>query len=269
MSSRYRFASLLSLPLAVLLAIAAAGAIFMPAVYARETPLWAAQGLGQDWVDLVLVAPFLAGAAVLTRRGSRVAALLLAGALAYALYSLVFYAFFVHFGPLFLVYAWALGLAFYALITLVFALVEDDPAAWFAPGAPTRAVGGFTAALGAAFYVLWLAEVVPALASGSMLRSAAEAGLITNPVEVLDLGVVLPAFIAGGLALAGRRPPGWWLAPMMLGFSIPMDVALAAMVVSMNVRGVGSGSPPLLLFVALTILCAGALAWLLSHLRRG
>jgi hypothetical protein len=267
MRSRYRLASALSLPLAVLLALAAAGGIFVPAVYAREAPLWAAQGMGQDWVDLVLVAPLVAITAGLAWRGSHVAALLLAGALAYALYSLVLYAFFVHFGPLFPVYTAALGLAFYALVTLAFALAADGPAARFGPRAPARTVGAFTAAIGAAFYPLWLAEVVPALASGSIPKSVIEAGLVTNPVHVLDLGVVLPAFVAGGLALFARRPLGWWLGPTMLGFSALMATALAAMAVSMNARGFGAGSPPLLLFVALALASGGALVWLLSHLR--
>ncbi len=268
MSAQYRLPSLLSVPLAVLLAIAAAGAIFSPTVYAREVPMWAAEGIGQDWADLVLVAPLLVITALLTLRGSRVAALLLAGGLSYTLYSLVLYAFFVHFGPLFLVYTWALGFAFYALVTLVFALRQDDVRAWFGPRAPARLAGVVSVILGILFYLLWLSEVLPALASGAMPKSAVEAGLVTNPVHVLDLGIVLPAFIVGGMALARRRPLGYWLGTAMLGFAVVMDVALAAMVVSMNARGLGAGSPPLALFIVMTAISAGVLALLLRHVER-
>jgi hypothetical protein len=268
MSRRYRLPAFLSFALSVLLAVAAAGALFVPAVYAREAPIWAAQGMGQDWVDLVLVAPALAAAAAFVLRGSRLAVLVLGGLVAYALYSLVLYAFFLHFGPLFLVYAWALGLAFYALVALVSALAADDVRDWFGPGAPVRSAGGLSVFIGAAFYALWLAEALPALAAGRMPQSAVDAGLITNPVHVLDLGVVLPAFIAGGAALTRRRPFGYWLTPVMLAFAVAMDVALMGMSMSMRVHDSNAGGPPLGLLGVMTLSTAAVLAWLLRWVRQ-
>ena len=65
-----------------------------------------------------------------------------------------------------LVYACALGLAFYALLGVVVGFHSGDARAWFDPGAPTRLVGGFAILLGVTFSVLWLSEVSPALVSG-------------------------------------------------------------------------------------------------------
>jgi hypothetical protein len=265
MSNPCRLPALLALPLAVLLAAGALGGILLPAVYAREHPHWAAQGLGQDWVDLVFAAPLLALSAVFTLRGSRPFTLLLAGALSYSLYSLVLYAFFMHFGPLFLVYTWALGLAFFALVGLVCSLRAQDVAAWFAAEAPVKPAGTVAVLLGAAYYVVWLSEVLPALASGAAPMSAVEIGFATNPVHVLDLGVVLPAFVVGGVALLRRRPLGYWLAPTMLGFGVVMDVALLGMGVSIEARGTGA-APPFAVLVVMLLLAAGALAGLLRRL---
>ncbi len=267
MKPNYRLPAILALPLAVLLAVAAAGGVFVPGVYAREAPLWAAQGIGQDVADLLFVAPLLVFTALLTLGRSRVAALLLAGSVAYTLYSLVLYAFFVHFGPLFLVYAWALGLAFYALVTLVFALARDEVRAWFQPSASVRLAGVVTLLFGIVFYALWLSEVVPALASATVPKSVLDAGLITNPVHVLDLGIVLPAFIVGGVALLRRRTLGYWLAPVMLGFGSVMDIALAAMAVSMRARGLAASSPPLAVFVVMTLVTVGVLTLFLRGVR--
>jgi hypothetical protein len=266
MNSPYRLPALLSLPLAGLLAVAAAGALSIPAVYAREAPLWAAQGAGQDWVDLVLVAPMLAVTALLSLRGSRAAALLLAGALAYTLYSLVLYAFFLHFGPLFLVYAWGLGLAFFAMVALAFALHHDEVREWFGPGAPFRLAGGTSVVIGAMFYALWLSEVVPALAAGTVPQSTTDVGLITNPVQILDLGIVLPAFIGGGVALMRRRSIGYWLVPTLLAFGVLMDLALMAMVMSMQARQIYAAGPPLGVFALLTAVTAAVLVAMLRHL---
>ena len=265
MSSPCRLPALLSLPLAVVLAIGALGGILLPAVYAREHPHWAAQGIGQDWANLVLAAPLLALSAAFTLRGSRLFTLILAGTLSYALYSLVLYAFFMHFGPLFLVYTCALGLAFFALVGLVCALRGEEVKAWFRPDAPVKLVGAVAVLLGADYYVLWLSEIVPALTSGAVLKSATGVGLITNPVEVLDLGIVLPAFMVGGVALLRRRPLGYWLASMMLGFGVVMAIALVAMSLSVEARGTGEG-PPLVALVTMLLLTGGALVGLLRRL---
>ena len=82
MPARYRLPALLSFPLAAILAVCAAGGIAVPAVYAREHPFWAAQGLGQDWADLLFAAPLLAVAAYSTLGRSRVFTFVLSGALA-------------------------------------------------------------------------------------------------------------------------------------------------------------------------------------------
>jgi hypothetical protein len=268
MLTRYRLPALLSFPLAAILAVCAAGGIGVPAVYAREHPYWAAQGLGQDWADLLFAAPLLAVAAYFTLRRSRVFTFVLAGALAYTLYSLVLYAFFMHFGPLFLAYTWGLGLAFYAFVILVGDLRADSVKGWFTADVPSTFAGVVAVVLGCAFCVLWLAEVLPALLSGASLKSAADAGLITNPVQVLDLGIVLPAFIVGGVALVRRRPLGYWLAPTLLGFGIVMDVALIGMSVSIRATGAGTEGAPMAPLVVMLVLSVAALAGMLRRLQR-
>ncbi len=263
----FAWPALLALPLAAILLLAALGGIVLPGVYSRETALWAAQGVGQDWVDLVVVAPALVVCALGVLRGSRVLRLLLGGALVYAAYSLVLYAFAVHFNSLFLPYAFGLGLSFYAIVALVVAFNGEDVRPWFSDRAPARLAGGFAAVTGVMFYALWLAEIVPALVGRTMPRSALDAGLITNPVHVLDVGIVLPAFILGGVALWRRRSLGYWLVPVMLAFAVVMDLALMAMVLSMAARKLPDGGPPLPVLAAMTLITAGVLWALLRHLR--
>lgn len=255
----FETAARLGFALAILFAAASAGNLILPDAYARETPSWTAQGLGQDWVDLLLVVPVLVVSAAVARRGSRRAGLVLGGAVAYTAYSLVLYAFAVHFNPLFLVYSIALGVSFYALVSVAVACSREDPRSWFSPAAPARAAGVFSTILGIAFYALWLSEVIPALAAGETPQSLAEVGLITNPVQVLDIGIVLPAFIVGGVALVRRRPLGYWLVPVMLAFAVLMDLALLGMDISMAARGVPGGGQRIALFavmgaVSLTVL---------------
>jgi hypothetical protein len=244
--------AVLSFPLAAVLAAAAIGGILLPEAYAHESALWTAQGIGQDWVDVVVVAPCLAAFAFVALRGSRVFRLLLGGTIVYTLYSLVLYAFAVHFNVLFLVYTLALGLAFYALVGTVCAFGREDVSRWFSPRAPVWLAGGVAVLLGGAFSILWLSEVIPALVAGVTPKSIQDAGLITNPVHVLDLGIVLPGFVIGGIALMRRRPLGYWLVPVLLTFGVLMDLALVGMVLSMRAQHLPAAGPPLPVFAVMT-----------------
>jgi hypothetical protein len=87
--------------------------IFRPGTYARETPAWAVQAMGQDCANL-LVAVVLLGSAVFLRRGSGRALLIWLGCLLYFIYTFAISAFSVHFNQLFLAYEAVLGASFYA-----------------------------------------------------------------------------------------------------------------------------------------------------------
>jgi hypothetical protein len=104
-----RRAARAGLALAALLAALSLGGLLSPATYARETANWAAQAVGQDWVDLLLAVPWLAGSAAYAGRGSSPARLLLAGAFLYTAYEAVIYAFAVRFNALFLLYCGTLA----------------------------------------------------------------------------------------------------------------------------------------------------------------
>jgi hypothetical protein len=259
--------AVLALALAALFAGASLGNILLPQAYAREAPSWAAQGLGQDWVDLLVVVPALVVLSCLALRGSRRSALLLGGTVAYTLYSLVLYAFAVHFNPLFLVYAIGLGVSFYAMVTIVVVFAGEDVASWFSPRTPTRIGGAFSVLIGGAFYLLWLSEIVPALLAGATPGSLADVGLITNPVQVLDIGIVLPAFIVGGIALVRQKALGYWLVPVMLTLGLVMDLALIGMDISMAILNVPGGGRRVPLFTVMAGLTLAVLWALLRNLR--
>lgn len=266
----FAVASALAFPLAALFALASIGNIVLPGAYARETASWAAQGFGQDWVDLLLVVPVLAASAVLARRGSRPAGLVLGGAIGYTAYSLVLYSFAMHFNALFLAYTAGLGLSFYALVNVILAYGREAPATWVrAPRGIDAAAGGFSVLLGLAFYALWLSEVIPAIASGTAPASLAEVGLITNPVQVLDIGIVLPAFVVGGVALVRRRPLGFWLVPVMLTFAALMDAALIGMDLSMATRSVPGGGQRTAMFTVMGAITVGMLWGVMRRRKQG
>jgi hypothetical protein len=105
----------------------------------------------------------------------------------------------------------------------------------------------------------------PALISGQTPKSIADAGLITNPVHILDLSLVLPGLIVTAIQLVRRRAVAFVLAPVLMVFSILMTVAIAGMMVAMSVRGFAADYTMAAFFLASA---AGCTALLVRYFRR-
>ncbi len=223
--------------LAFFMTIASLVGVLHPGVYARETENWAAQAVGQDWVDLLFGVPWIVISAWGSRRGSRHARILLAGGLLYATYEFLIYAFAVHFNALFLVYCASLGLSLFALFGAGRSLAREDVKSWFEDRVPVRTPGIFLVTIGVGFALLWLTEIVPALLHGGVPRTVAESALPTNPVHVIDLSTILPAHIVAGVLLLRRHPLGYRAAPVVLAFGVLMALSIAGMMVVMQLRG--------------------------------
>ena len=103
----------ISLPIALLLTVSSLGGLCLPLTYAAETPLHAAQYLGNDAGNLLLVVPILLIVAFLALRGSTAARLIWMGTLVYLVYDFLGYAFATHFNSMFLAYCAVLGLSFF------------------------------------------------------------------------------------------------------------------------------------------------------------
>ena len=175
------------------------------------------QGIAQDVVSLVVVAPLLVGLAVLSLRGSRRAYAAWIGLLVFTVYNYVIYTFAVGFGALFLLWVGVLGLAAFALAGGIAAL---DPSAARAGdrSPPWRTAGWFLIVMALLFGGIWLSDVIPALVSGSAPDSVVEMGLPTNPVHVLDLAILLPVSVMVGVGLLRRSAPAFAVAPAIAGF---------------------------------------------------
>jgi hypothetical protein len=266
--SHLRFSAWAPFPIAILVAVAAAVGIANPAIYARETASWAAQGTGQDWINLVVCAPALLIVGAVALRGSRRARVIVGGLLLYTAYSFVIYAFAMHFTPLFLVYCTLLGSSTFALVDLISALRGEDRDPWYDERAPIRITAATLIGIAGVFGVLWLMQIVPALVTCADPAGLEEVGLAANPVHVLDLSLLLPAMIAVGVALLRRRSFGDVHAPILLTFAVMMAIAIGGMVAMMYVRGLALDTTPTIVMAVVAVWCLGTLIALLRHLRR-
>lgn len=224
----------MSLTISALVVIASLSGLLLPSIYSSETVNWTLQAKGQD-VGNLLAVPALLASAVLYARGSWRAGQLWLGVLLYLIYAYVVYAMAVHFNPLFLVYVAVLGLSGYAALYTVDRLRAAS--ALLPPGRFLASAAATLLAIGMLFALLWLAEVVPALLTGQPPASLREAGLVVNPIHVIDLAIVLPAFLLTGVGvLRGRDSGRFWLGPWLV-FSVLMGASIVAAMILMAFAG--------------------------------
>ena len=250
-----------SVVLAVLVVVSSLAGLLDPRVYDQETENWTIQAWGQDLGNLLAVVVLLA-AAVRYRGGSQRAGLVWLGTLMYLVYAFIVYAMAVHLNYLFLVYVAVLGLSAWAIIFHVSDLRARTTA--YPGGRPRTVAAGVLIATGGIFAALWLGELVPAVLSDSVPASLTEAGLIVNPIHVIDLSVVLPGFVISGVAALQDRAHGlFWLASW-LTFSVLMGTSIVVAMLLMLTSGTADALPPA---VMVSVLVLASLVALAGYLR--
>jgi hypothetical protein len=228
---------ILSAPLAILTSVVSYAGIFIESTYSKETVNYAAQGIGQDIVNLFVVVPILLVTGFFAWRKSKTGLLIWSGAVFYLAYSYTIYSFGLHFNSLFIAYCAILGLSFYSLVYFVFSSLQENISEWFVKRVPANSTGLFLIIIAILFYFIWLSEIIPAILNHTTPKSITESGLLVNPVQVLDIAICLPALLMTGIALIKRKNAGYLLAPTLMIFCMLMAVAIAAMVFVMKSKG--------------------------------
>ena len=108
--------------------------------------------------------------------------------------------------------------------------------------------------------LLWIGPDLLALLAGRVPGDVTEAGLLTNPIHVLDLGLVIPAAVLTGVLLARRRPWGFVLGAYFLVKFTTLGLAIMSMGVFMVADGQPLSVPLVVVFAVWTVVSA-VLAW--------
>ena len=209
--------------------------LMTPGFYARETLNWQAQSVGQDFMDAILLTPVLLVSAFLAYRGSRFARLVWAGANLYLAYTFVIFCFSIHFNILFPLYTLILGLSIYSLVYFFYKIMTERPSPMQV--SPGRFTGFYFIAVAVIFYFLWLSEILGSILQNRIPPTLLDTGLVTNPVQALDLSIILPAFFISGILILRNHWLGSVMAPVMLTFASLMNITIAGLMVFLQSYG--------------------------------
>ncbi|HLI51216.1 MAG TPA: hypothetical protein VKU87_05430 [Thermomicrobiaceae bacterium] len=252
---------------AMLAAVASAAGLFAPGLF-RDPPNWAAQARGTDLITLAVAVPLLVTAPLLAARGSLWARFVWLGALGYTLYMYGIAAFDVAFNPLFLVYVALLSLSVFSIIILITEL--DARAIHVRAGTDltVRTTAAYLLGLAALFSLLWMRDIVPALAHGANPASLNGTTLPTNPVHVLDLSLLLPLAALSGIWLWQCRPRGYLAASVMLTTLTMVGASVVSGIVFEYRNDASVSLAPVPVLALVTLIGLGLLVVYLRHFNR-
>ena len=195
--------------------IQSAVGVFHPQIFSDPT-ITAGNARGTDFVIFFVALPVLVISMILARRGSLRAQLIWVGALVYLLYNAVIFSFATAFNPLFLLYVATLSLSFWSLVILLSQMNIESIRAQFVETKPIRWFAGYLIIISLLFLLTWIKQIVPAMFSNTTPAFLSGTILLTSPVQVLDLGFLLPSGFLGAVWLWKKQARGYTLTGLLL-----------------------------------------------------
>ncbi|NBC02350.1 MAG: hypothetical protein GVY20_01455 [Bacteroidetes bacterium] len=210
--------------------------IYGQGLYRHMSADVAPQGIAQDYVTLFIAIPFLWISLFWARTGSLRGRFLLAGTLGYFFVTYLFYLVMAMYNILFLLYAALLGISFFGLSLVMLSFDVNELPGQFSENTPVKLSGGFLILNTVAIAMLWLGVIIPPLLDGTIIPQQTE-HYTTLIVQGLDLGLLLPLAFVSGVLFIQKKPMGYLLAPVYLGFLCILMAALVSKIIAMGLMG--------------------------------
>ncbi len=251
----------LSVLIILLAAAVSTGGLALQGLY-HDNAFVRSTWLGNDLVTLCVAVPLLSGALLLARRGSPRARLVWLGMLDYMLYNYAFYLFAAAFNAFFMLYVALLVCSIFALVYALGGLDVPATAAAFRRRTPVRWIAGYMLFVSLGLTTVYLAQSLGFIFSGALPAIVTLSGHPTSIVFALDLTLLVPVMLLGGLWLWQRKAWGYTLAGISLvkGAAYTLVLSVNSLWASKDVLPGASAEAPL--WVGLT-LCGALAAWLL------
>lgn len=230
----------LTLSIALLTFVAAAGGLLLPDLY-RDSDLYKAAWQANDLVSLALIPALLISQ--LLRGKNETARLLWLGLLLYTFYNYAFYLFGAAFNWFFLLYALLFTVSLYTLVLGLIDSVNYHVRPW--PSLKRYMVVFFLLATALPLAVVELKAYIHFVVLGKPPE-------IPTLILALDLTLVIPTSIVAAVLLLKNAPAGYILAVMMLVKSFCYGMVLVAASLKIALSKIGPWDPllPFYIFIA-------------------
>jgi len=218
-------------------------------LYFYDTVSSTAQMQGNDLITLIVGLPLLAVSAWMAFRGSLRGRLLLTGTLGFILYTYMSMATLTSFNALFVVYVALFTFSMYAFILCMMSFDLNDLPNHFSEKLPRGWIAALMFVVAGFFALAWLGRIFTALQEGAV---PALENTTTMVIQFMDLGLIAPAAVLGGILLLRRSAWGYLLASVMLTKGATLGLAVSTMAINMARQGVPDSLGIMIPFLVIT-----------------
>ncbi len=218
-------------------------------LYFYDTVSSTAQMQANDLITLVIGLPLLVIATRMAFRGSLRGRLLLTGTLGFILYTYMSMSTLTSFNALFVVYIILFTLSMYAFILSMMSFDLNDLPNHFSGKLPRGWIAGLMFIIAGFFALAWLGRIFAALQEGAI---PALENTTTMVIQFMDLGLIAPAAVLGGILILRRSAWGYLLAAIMMTKGITLGLAVSTMAINMSLKGVPEGFGIMIPFLVIT-----------------
>lgn len=218
-------------------------------LYFYDTVSSTAQMQGNDLITLVVGLPLLVISTWLAFRGSLRGQLLLTGTLGFILYTYMSMATLASFNSLFVVYVTLFTLSMYAFILSMMSFELDDLLLHFSDKLPRGWIAGLMFVVAGFFTLAWLGRIFAALQPGAI---PALENTTTMVIQFMDLGLIAPAAVLGGILILRRNAWGYLLSSIMMTKGVTLGLAVSTMAINMTLKGVPDSLGIMIPFLVIT-----------------
>jgi hypothetical protein len=215
-------------------------------IYHNDSVAIASQAISQDIVTIILAAPLLIISLFLANKGLIKGRLLLSGTLGYFFYTYTSYSFLSMYNKFFLIYVALMSMSFFALTLMITSFDIDNMKSYFNDKIPRKFIGGFLLFMSFVIGLMWIGKIGLAFLKGGYPEGLEY--YTTLPIQVLDLGFVIPIAIIAGIFLIKNKSLGYLLAPIMIIKEISMLTAITAMIIGQIYSGISMSLGEIIIF---------------------
>jgi hypothetical protein len=218
-------------------------------LYFYDTVSSTAQMQANDLITLVIGLSLLVVATWMAFRGSLRGRLLLTGTLGFILYTYMSMSTLTSFNALFVVYIALFTLSMYAFILSMMSFDLNDLPNHFSEKLPRGWIAGLMFIVAGFFALAWLGRIFAGLQSGAV---PAIENTTTMVIQFMDLGLIAPAAVLGGVLILRRSAWGYLLAAIMITKGVTLGLAVSTMAINMALKGVPESLGIMIPFLVIT-----------------
>ena len=208
-----------------------------------------------NWVNLLIVLPLFGASLYLYRRGRLRGQLLLAALFTYLAYIYLIGVMGNAFNSMFLVWTALFSVGLFGLFLTLSEMNVTALPEKLEPHFPRRSVAIYVMGVGLILLFQYLAEIITAYAAGQPPASLDH--YTTLELAALELGIMIPLHLAGGVALWRRHAPGY-LISTILAFTAAMVFVALSVSLLIGYGSFGRGDPAdLIITLAIATFAAG------------